>query len=399
MATSDATREVIFNKLSELFPDRTVAPVAWQGGSFSGSLDGDSVTIPPAPRASSEQLRLAISIAASTSDKGYRAITAAENISSFSKLRTLYECPRKYELEMLQKSRPVAEEVFGSSFDDGAMPNLDFAFGHSVGAGIQTYVATLSLQAAILAACLSWRAPLEASKLDKRGKVVGKSLPHAIHAVELFAQFFHASELSSYQVFLLPSGKPAVEVGIGVDTEDGMFHLGHIDLVLQHKVSRRLAIFEGKTQGGAVVHEASHGNSYQALGYSVVLDAFSEQLGLPQSDYEVFYVAYSSSAREFTLLPLLKNLAQRAEWLQNILLDHAMIRKYRELNFFPKRGDSCVNKWGYQCYWYGQCGMRNDSLFPGASPKRISSLEDVPSRDVIFTLKQLIAAQTQKALV
>jgi len=368
MGTTDADRAAILGRLEEIF------------SSPANSLGASSV----------DSFGEAKAIAASTSDKEYFKLTGSANATSFSKLTLLHECPRKYELEGLR----------ASSRDEAAertQTNVDFAFGHAVGSGIQTYGATGNLVAAQFAAFLAWKMPWDAEKTDKSGKPVGKSLALALYAVEKF-QEFRRLELGEYDVLRLPDGRPATELSFAVDTQNGFFHFGHIDTVLQHRTTKRLAVWEGKTSGKDSVTDADFANSYQALGYSVVLDAISEQLGLPGQEYEVLYITYSSKSREFMILPFTKNRSQRAEWLQDLLLNHAMIKQYRELNFFPKRGNSCINQWGRQCQWFGNCQMRNESLFPGVELRRIDRAIDLKSIDFHFTLEQLIASQRNRAL-
>lgn len=365
MATtiSDAERDRIFGRLETIF----------HGPESSGALTGDP-------------FGEARSIAASTTDKEYFKLTGSANATSNSKLSLLNQCPRLYELEGLRAAQTMERE--------SVAVNFDFAFGHAVGAGIQTYGATKNLVAAQFAAFVSWRAPYDEEKLDKHGKPTGKSLPMALTAVEYFPDFM-ARELGEYEMLRLPNGKPAVEVSFGVDTQNGFFHFGHIDAVLINTRTKQLAVWEGKTQGKAA-QDADFGNSYQALGYSVVLDAVAKELNLPGQDYEVFYIVYNAADREFQLLPFTKSLAQRAEWLQDLLFQHATIQTYRKYEFFPKRGDQCVNKWGRTCHWFGQCQMRNESLFPGAVPVSIKSADQIKQLDFFFTLDQLVAAQKNR---
>lgn len=342
------------------------------------------------PSASADPFALgeAKSIAASTSDKEYRKLIGNVNCTSHSKLSTLHKCPRLYELESLKAATPSAP-------NEPDILNADFAFGHAVGAGIQTYAATRDLIAAQFAAFLAWKAPWDFEKLDFRGNPTGKSLTWALVAVEKIP-FFMETELAGWEVLRLPDGRPAVELSFGINTENGWFHFGHIDTVLVHVETKRLAVWEGKTTGQEIVDDAAYGNSYQALGYSVVVDAIADSLGLPSADYEVFYVVYSSKAREFQLLPFTKTRSARAEWLQDLLLTHATVDKYQELQFFPKRGDSCLDKWGKKCHWYGQCHMRNASLFPAAKLTRVESIEGLKSVDFSFTLTELVEAQRNR---
>lgn len=368
-STNQTDIDRIFSTLDQLIPVEKLSARA------SGDFASATVSLGEAK-----------AISGNTTDKEYRVLMRNGNCTSHSKLSLLHKCPRLYEIEMLRASSPavVAEP------DE---LNADFAYGHAVGAGIQTYGATKDLVAAQFAAFLAWKAPYDFEKLDKYGKPTGKSLPWALYAVEQFAFFMESSELADYEVLRLPDGRPAVELSFGVDTENGFFHFGHIDTVLQHKATGKIAVWEGKTTGMEHVDEAAYGNSYQALGYSVVVDAIANSLGLPDADYEVLYVVYSSKAREFQLLPFTKSKTQRSEWLQDLLLTHATIAKYQELQFFPKRGDHCLDKWGKKCRWYGQCQMRNTSLFPAAQVTSITDIAAIKSVDFKFTLTELIAAQ------
>lgn len=328
-------------------------------------------------------------ISANTSDKAYRRLTSNGNVTSYSLLSNLHECPRKYELEKLQANHPsqVAAVEFG--------PNLDFAYGHAVGAGIQTYAATGDLTASILAAMLAWKAPWDAEKLTRQGGGTGKSLAFATLAVEKFSYWWREN-MWDWEVVVLPGGKKAVELAFAIDTNNGKYHFGHIDVLLRSRSSGKLAVWEGKTTGYEQVDEATYGNSNQALGYSVVVDAIAKAIGADGSEYEVLYIVYSSKSREFQLLPFGKSRAQRAEWLQDILLDHASIDTYDRISFYPKRGENCINRYGRTCNWYGQCHMKNSSLFPGVGMQVLTkeTLGSVESLDFVFSLDELIAAQT-----
>lgn len=329
-------------------------------------------------------------ISANTSDKAYRKLTSHENVTSYSLLSKLHECPRKYELDKLQANHPSSEiptEII----------NLDFAYGHSVGAGIQTYAATGSVTAAIFAAMLAWKAPWDAEKIDKKGNEVGKSLTAATLAVEKFSYWWERN-LADWEVVVLPSGKKAVELAFAIDMQNGRYHFGHIDVMLRHRELGTLAVWEGKTTGFENIDEAAYANSNQALGYSVVVDAIAKQIGATGTEYEVLYIVYSSKSRDFQLLPFGKTRSQRAEWLQDTLLDHASLDTYKRINFYPKRGENCINRYGFRCNWFGQCTMRNDSLFPGLELPALeaSKLESIESLDFVFRLDELIEAQTTK---
>lgn len=334
----------------------------------------------------SQSISEAKAISANTADKAYRKLTSHGNVTSYSLLSRLHECPRSYELDKLQAN--------SASVSDSGFVNLDFAYGHAVGAGIQTYAATGSVTASIFSAMLAWRAPWDADKVDARGNSKGKNLAMATLAVEKFAYWWREN-MSDWEVVVLPSGKKAVELAFAVDFQNGKYHFGHIDTVLRNRSSGALAVWEGKTTGYAQVDEATYANSSQALGYSVVVDAIANQLGQSGTEYEVLYIVYSASSRAFQLLPFGKSRAQRAEWLQDVLLDHASIDTYQRIGFYPKRGESCINRYGRTCSWFGSCTMRNSSLFPGVELKTLEEAQigSIESLDFVFKLDQLVAAQ------
>lgn len=324
-------------------------------------------------------------ISANTSDKAYRRLTASGNVTSYSKLAALHKCPRAYELDQLDANSPTLVE--SNSI------NLDFAFGHAVGAGIQTYAATQSLVAAQFAGFMAWKADWDAEKTDAKGNSKGKSLTWAMVAIEKFG-YFYQRELSDFEVVTLPNGNPATELSFAVDMENGFYHFGHIDTLLRSKSTGRLAVWEGKTTGFETVDEALYANSSQALSYSVVVDAIAKSLNYSGTDYEVIYVVYSSTSRDFQLLPFGKSRTQRAEWLQDVLLDHASIKQYDAIKFYPKRGESCYNSgFKQRCKHFGSCTMSNSSLHPSTVVKQLTTIEDVEAVDFKFTLSELVEAQ------
>lgn len=326
-------------------------------------------------------------ISANTSDKAYRKLTSHSNVTSYSLLSELHSCPRRFELEKYQANEiPLV-------VDGEKEINLDFAFGHAVGAGVQTYAATRSLISAQFAAFIAWKAPWDAEKLDKAGRRTGKSLTDAMVAIEKF-QTVWDREYEEWDLLKLGDGKPAVELAFAVDFENGFWYFGHIDMVLQHREHGHLAVYEGKTTRFAP-NPASWGNSNQALGYGVVVDQIAKQLGL-SNDYDVLYNIWSSSDEEYIVIPFHKTRSQRASWLQDILLDHANIATYQRLKFFPMRGESCVNQWGRQCFWYGSCQQSNKQLFPGVEPGPLEDVHGVEALDFVFKLSDLIQTQQEK---
>lgn len=313
------------------------------------------------------------SIAALTAEKDYDALQAFPNTTSYSALQNLHACPRKFQLQKAKAARRT-----------GSLQNIDFAFGHAVGAGIQAWqVARLSMNAgaaldvALLNAMLAWKAPFDACIEKKK-----KSLWEACHAVMLYPDFYEMTQ-GDWNVLVLPSGKPAVELAISIDFENGYRHYMHIDCILHNSLSGKLAIQENKTHGFRSVEPAIYANSSQALSYAVAIDQLSED-----TSFEVFYNCYSSPEREWELLPFSKSTAQKAEWLADLQLDHAAIATYRKMNFYPKRGESCFD-FMRRCEFYGECNLT--STLPQVAD--LPADREAEEVDFAFTLSQILATQ------
>jgi len=277
--------------------------------------------------------------ASKTSKKNYRDAYIYINVTSNSQSDVLHKCARMFQVSK-SPSHQTPEGIF----------NIDFVFGHSVGAGVQAYLATNSKSQALLASLLAWNIDLDADAPKK-----GKNSILATLAVEKFIQFWEAGYADQWEIAFF-NGKPASELTFWIDFENGYYHAGHIDIVLRNKITKRLMVLEFKTTAIRTIDEAQYGNSGQALGYSLIVDRIAESEELGQT-YEVLYLAYSSTQRTWNPFVFTKNRTQRLEWLQSRLLDHAAIGTFRKLQFFPKNGNSC---WSFssRCAHYGMCDMR-----------------------------------------
>lgn len=301
-----------------------------------------------------------------TSNKGYQILQSYRNVTSYSMLDVLHQCPRKFQLI---KARAAA----GGSGSN----NVDFAFGHSVGSGVQAWLTNGDMSSAIFNAMLAWRIGYDAAIPNKR-----KSITDATLAVQKYAEF-HSSVLEDWEVYVLPSGKPAIELSFSVDFENGYKHYCHIDVILVNKITGRLAIQENKTSGFKEIEEAIYANSAQALSYAVLMD----MLNLDTS-YEVFYCVYSTPSREWQLLPFTKSTALKAEWLMDVRIDHASLNTYHELGFYPKRGESCY-AYMRRCEFFGTCNLTSDLKEPALLPVD----QEAERVDFAFKLSEIIERQ------
>lgn len=265
---------------------------------------------------------------------------------SHSSLLTLHLCPRKYELYKLN-SRDTEEDDINSE--------ITFSYGHAVGAGIQSILQYDDEDKAILAAFLAWDVDLDASNPKQK-----KSFPEAVWAIQRFYHLVHSHyaempNLDEYELVYY-NGKPAIELSFRITLPDGFTYRAYIDAVLRHRESGKILVLELKTSSWQPNH-AMYKNSFQALGYSVVLDTMFPGL----SSYTVFYVAYHTKSKEYYPFEFTKNLLQRANWLQSLLLDLNIVQLYAEYNHFPTHGESCFS-FGKECEYFGMCELDRSHL-------------------------------------
>lgn len=310
----------------------------------------------------------------------YAQMQSNANVRSYSTTQTFHACPREYEIYKLKSATRTAERI----------NNVTFAFGHAVGAGVATFDETQDINKAIWSCFLAWDVDLldEETKV-RAGKEVrtGKSFGEAVFAIQQYAEFyFTETDLPDYEVV-------KNEATIGIDFEDGHFYTGHIDSLLRNKLSGKYRIKENKTTSFQTIDPALYGNSDQALSYSVVIDS------LGGSDYSVLYTIYSTSSMRWIQFEYVKTALHKSEWLQDQLLINQSIDNYSHLNFFPKRGASCI-RFMRRCPEYDTCSLSSQARFGKtfADLPRIQNLQGLDSIEKIdyaFTLSEIINTQKE----
>jgi hypothetical protein len=322
-------------------------------------------------------------LAAKTTDKGYRALVENINTTSYSILERLSACPRAFALDKLKAASEIAAGVPEAK-------NIDFVYGHSVGAGVQGLLASdNNLVDGLWASFIGWKAHYDFGTSDTL-KYKNKSITTAALAIETFHHMLPSHEvLSHYEVMRLDDGRPAIELAFCFDTDDGYQYYGHIDAIVRSKLTGKLAVMEFKTTGLNAVAPALFANSNQALGYAVALDSIMPG----QTEYDVIYCIYQPKTNSWTVLEFHKSFKKKAEWVQDILLAHQQISTYRQLNHYPKRGSSCMN-YNRPCEWFGECDfVQRDKL--AKLPVLATGPEGQRAEvvDYYFTLSEVIGQQ------
>ena len=300
------------------------------------------------------------------------AIDERFKLLSHSGNLTLHACPRLWELYRLNVVDEDQQEDDSSS--------MNFAFGHAVGDGIAMVLQGMELNSIIFKLFLDWNIDLEAVNPKMK-----KGFFYAVSAVQKFHSLYSNNILLSGYELVWLDGIPAVEVGFKIIFPGGFTYRGHIDAVLRHKETNQILVLENKTTRYKDPNPAMYKNSSQAIGYSIILDLIFGKL----SSYDVLYLIYKSTEFEYVQFPFTKTHNQRAQWIEELLLDIETIEMYSKANYFPMRGESCV-RFGRECEYFNVCQMSTSFLV-----KNKGQLAREDNREYMYEvhIKDLIESQ------
>lgn len=291
---------------------------------------------------------------------------------SHSAIQTLRLCPRKFELDRLVKEKKEESTIHT-------------AFGSAVGAGIQKIIETSFLNTGIWEAFKTWDIDL----LESDSKSF-KSFPEAVIALHKF-YYDVLPYFGDWYLAHLKDGKPASELSFSVTLPRGYYYRGFIDGVLVNKSTGKYRVLELKTTGSKLVNEVTYANSFQGVGYSIILDRIAEQ---GYSDYEVLYIVYKTYNSTFESFPFLKRAQDRMNWINDILLVVEQIEMYKRVGRFSTNGDAC-RSFGRTCRFFEECNYSNSSIFGDVNIIHESSFNP-DDFDFNFTIEELLMAQKGK---
>ena len=275
---------------------------------------------------------------------------------SHSSIETLHSCPRKF-------------EIYRMNYAPKEKGTIDTAFGHAVGVGVQEllisksaneYLTTTNTsllseyQNAVWKMFLSWEVAIDETKPKSK-----KSFHSACLAVEKYQQQLLPLLTQEWELAYF-EGKPAVELGFIIKLPNDYYYRGYVDAVLVNKKEKRFRVLELKTTGLSTVDIAQYKNSFQGVGYGVILDKLAASMDYA-ADYYVDYLVYKTVSQEFVTFPFLKTTYQRAKWLSQLIVETETIDLYLDKELFPTHGESCYNFYR-QCQYFGICERDNSEL-------------------------------------
>lgn len=327
---------------------------------------------------------------------------------SYSRASMLHGCPRKYYLEQNYKV-------------SSAEPSNTFAFGHSVGRGIQETAAGTSRDLTILRTMLEWDLDIFSLGTDSEQRAL-KSFWYAMDAAAKFWDLCadpRTSLLDGWEVAMIktPDGKVhsgielefSIDCGPDSDWENAydydpevpaphFIYEGHIDCLLVNKERTKFRVLEIKTNSGMQIDPSQYQNSKQASGYSVMVDFAAKQYGM-SSAYEVLYIIYKTKTQEFVPYAFPKSFTHRAEFLLGLATDIQIIQLYNRNDFWPQNGGECYSFFR-PCKHLAICGMSRNNLetYLNHSNLAVSFKEDEEFAPFKFSLDDLINRQQELAI-
>lgn len=297
---------------------------------------------------------------------------------SYSSCCLLHTCPRKFQLRKLYAEQIRERDVHTD-------------FGSLVGLGLQHYYMSQGDMPFTYINMLStWTEELD----SEEGYKDKKTFFHALAAVDKFIELYQ-TRLKDYELFYLPikGNNAGIELGFSVAFFEDFKYRGFVDILLQHKYTRKFLVIECKTTKYKNIHEAQFKNSGQGLGYSLVVDTIASSLKIPNAEsFDVMYLIWSTSNSEWEEITVNHSHTDRAKWLRYILFDIERIQTYVEADTFPMHGESCYSYFR-PCEFYDVCTMSDKALM---LDKAKIIVDDEKKIIFNFTLEELIKAQMDK---
>lgn len=291
---------------------------------------------------------------------------------SYSSILTLHSCPRKFQLYKLGAQTSELEEH----------QSLTFLFGHIVGQGVQDVLVGKSLQECLFNAFINWDMDLFAEDTRR-----GKSFWVALYAIETFSTVVRPSVFEDWELVYTTSG-PAVEMSFMIKFADGFKYRGFVDAVLKNVHTGEVMVLEVKTTSSKLPHPAQYKNSFQAVGYSVVLDTVFPGL----SSYQVLYLPFLTKEQIFYPMPFNKSYLQRANWIQELFLQTQIISLYEQTGIYPQHGENCYNFFR-ECEYYHCCNLSTNLLAAPIDEEKLAAEDE--KYEFVIDFYDLVAKQLE----
>lgn len=283
-------------------------------------------------------------------------------VLSYSLLEDLEACARKFQLY----------NVVGAKGNEHDRRSIDFAFGHSVGSGVQAALMGCDITTCYYEAIINYSAS-SFIKLDERIK---KQLHHALIAVREFYRIAQNIR-KDYDVVTFEYGGETVigvEPEFSIQFQSNRLYNGHIDVLMVHKETGIPKVIEIKTTVLRSVHPSVYSNSNQVKGYAMGTKFLQFKGILAKTDkVDVEYHVYKSGMGEWEP-PLLLSYSHNdvIAYIKDINTKCKMIDLYESDNNYPCNGSAC-NNFFRACEFYNTCHWPTDRFAKGDNYSKTES--------------------------
>jgi hypothetical protein len=307
------------------------------------------------------------------------------NIYSHSTSEKLIQCERKFKCSKLSQNQPILIDPIITL--EG---NIDFAFGRAIGTGVQSALLGHSKEKIFWDMFLAWDIHL----MQQHPRNFAKTFTDATIAIDQFIyikqQFMEGWEIAMFK------GKPAIELAMLLDLENGYYYVGHADIILYHSKLRMYRVMEIKTTGMKFLDAAMYQNSGQGTGYSIFLDQIAKEHD-STGTFEIQYVVFPIHLGYWMKYEFTKSRSARADWLNTLLLDIQRINTNRAVKFWPKRGSACFD-YNRRCEYFDTCDL-SDNSFNESGEFAVIGENELKEHEFDFRFKLSEVIETQKELI
>lgn len=253
---------------------------------------------------------------------------------SNSTMDVINKCERFFQIEKLLDGTPIRDETEHT------------IFGSAYGIGAASYLEYQDRDRALYETWMAYYPVLESEKKSEMG-----CLNALVSAFDRLDEVLEEYELVFFE------GKPATELSFCILTGSKYYFVGYIDAVLRHKFSGKYLVIDFKTTGLNLTDLTPlYKNSAQLIGYSIILDAI---VGEDYAEYEVGYEVMRIGKKLLSTPDsyyFKKTLSDRLDWFLALSMDIERLSRMEELEFYPKRGTSCLS-FNRPCKYLDICGL------------------------------------------
>lgn len=250
--------------------------------------------------------------------------------------------------------------------------------GKAMHLGIQDYLLTGSEERGIFAFLAAF--PYEMEFQDDGSNPYYKSQRGLEPCLAALQKLFEMPILRDYELVIITTEQgplPAVEIPFaillkGTGLQMPVYYMGHIDLILRHKVTGEICVFDIKTtRNKGYMEEERYRFDQQVIPYSLII---APAIGIESiSELNVYYLpVYIDLIEPDVRLHLeFHGPEMMQDWARGLAHDLQQIKKFQQDQWWPRPvgGETCVG-FGKKCPFLEFCKFREPAMLRQMLPER-----------------------------